>query len=155
MRKVKFSPGEYYHTLNRGNNKQSIFLDERDYVRFAFLMLHFQSVIRFYNISYSVNYFIRHRVFSKIKNEKEFLKKRQVSLLCFVLMPNHFHLLVREESEHGISNYLQRVQDGYTKYFNAKYKKSGHLFQGPFKAVHVKDNNQLLYLSSYIHKNPK
>ena len=84
MRKVKFSPGEYYHTLNRGNNKQSIFLDERDYVRFAFLMLHFQSVIRFYNISYSVNYFIRHRVFSKIKNEKEFLKKRQVSLLCFV-----------------------------------------------------------------------
>jgi putative transposase len=94
-------------------------------------------------------------VFSKIRNENKFLDKRQACLLNFVLMPNHFHFLLREESEHGVSDYLRRVQDGYTKYFNAKYGKSGHLFQGPFKAVHVKNNDQLLYLSSYIHKNPK
>jgi len=51
--------------------------------------------------------------------------------------------------------YMHRVLNSYTKYFNAKYKRSGHLFQGPYQAVHVEDNEQLLHLSAYIHKNPK
>ena len=50
---------------------------------------------------------------------------------------------------------MQRVLNGYTKYYNTKYQKSGHLFQGPYKAVHVLNNQQLLHLSCYIHKNPK
>jgi putative transposase len=70
-------------------------------------------------------------------------------------MPNHFHLILREVEEGGIARYMQRVLNGYTKYYNAKYETSGHLFQGPYKAVHVADNDQLLYLSAYIHRNPR
>jgi len=50
---------------------------------------------------------------------------------------------------------MQRILTAYTKYFNAKYGKSGHLFQGPFQIVHVEDNEQLLHLSAYIHRNPR
>jgi putative transposase len=78
-----------------------------------------------------------------------------VELTAFALMPNHFHLIVYEAKEGGISKYMQRVQESYSKYFNKKYGKSGHLFQGPFQAVHIKDNNQLLHLSAYIHRNPR
>ena len=81
-------------------------------------------------------------------------KERIVDLVCFALMPNHFHLLVREKEEGGISRYMQRVLNGYTKYWNTKYQQSGHLFQGPFRAVHVEDDHQLRYLSAYIHRNP-
>lgn len=70
-------------------------------------------------------------------------------------MPNHFHLFAQEKKEKGISWYLQRVQDGYAKYFNAKYKKRGHLFQGTFRAIPVETDEQLLYLSAYIHRNPR
>ena len=91
-----------------------------------------------------------------IKNEiiQKILQTRSVELVSFALMPNHFHLLLREQSENGISRYMQRVLDAYTKYFNTKYNKSGHLFQGPFQAVYVATNEQLLHLSAYIHRNP-
>lgn len=69
-------------------------------------------------------------------------------------MTNHIHLAVRETEEEGISRYMQRVLNAYAKYFNAKYEMVGHLFQGPFRAVHIESNEQLLYLSAYIHKNP-
>jgi putative transposase len=83
------------------------------------------------------------------------LDGRTVELVAFCLMPNHFHLLVKEVEEGGVASYMQRVLGGYTKYFNTKYEASGHVFQGPYKAVHVKDDNQLLYLSAYIHRNPR
>ena len=70
-------------------------------------------------------------------------------------MPNHFHLTVKEVAEGGISQYMQRVLNAYTKYYNAKYNKFGHLFQGPYKIVHIEDNRQLLHLSAYIHRNPR
>ena len=68
-------------------------------------------------------------------------------------MPNHFHLIVKEVKEGGISAYMQRVLNAYTKYYNAKHDTSGHLFQGPFRAIHIADNDQLLYVSAYIHLN--
>lgn len=72
-------------------------------------------------------------------------------------MPNHFHLLVREKTDDGsgVPRYLQRIQTGYAKYFNTKYKKRGHLFQGAFRAIPVESDEQLLYLSAYIHRNPR
>ena len=50
---------------------------------------------------------------------------------------------------------MQRVLNSYAKYYNTKYEKSGHLFQGKYKAVHIESNEQLLYLSAYIHRNPR
>jgi len=155
MRSIKIAPGEFYHVYNRGNLKQNIFTEERDWVRFLFLLLYFQSPIVFYNISRSVSSFVRHRVFNIEDNlRQKIIKNRTVELTCFCLMPNHFHLIVRETKNNGISNYMQRIQNSYTKYCNIKYQKSGHLLQGPFKIVRIKDNNQLLYLSTYIHRNP-
>ncbi len=153
MIRPNIAPGEYYHLYNRGNDKQNIFRDTRDYIRFLFLILYFQSPISFYNMSRPVSYFVRHRMFNT-GEEGKVVKQRQVQLISFCLMPNHFHLLVGEQKERGISKYMQKVLNAYTKYFNSKYQRSGHLFQGPYKAVHINDNEQLVYLSAYIHRNP-
>lgn len=156
MRETKIAPDEYYHIFNRGMSKQKIFLDKRDYVRFLFLILHFQSPITFINIGRPTKHFVKHSVFNIDKEEiREVVQNRFVELAGFCLMPNHFHVIIKESQESGIACYMQRVLNSYTKYFNTKYKKSGHLFQGPYKAVHVEKNYQLLYLSTYIHKNPQ
>lgn len=156
MLRENLAPGEYYHVFNRGNNKQTIFSDQRDWTRLLFLILYFQSPVNFYNIGRQVTHFVKHRMFNipdDIKNEVT--KQRYIDLVSFALMPNHFHVILRELKAGGISKYMQRILNSYTKYFNTKYEKTGHLFQGPYKLVHVKDNNQLLYLSTYIHRNPR
>lgn len=155
MRKIKIIHGEYYHIYNRGNNKQPIFLDERDWIRFLFLIVHFQSQLSFNHLNRQTTYFVKHRVFNiPDKVLENIIKDRGVELVSFALMPNHFHLIMRELKEGGISRYMQKILNAYTKYFNAKYKTSGHLFQGPFRFIHIKDDRQLLYLSAYIHRNP-
>ena len=87
--------------------------------------------------------------------EDKIIKKRRVELVAFCIMPNHFHLIVKELEEGGITAYMQRGLTAYSKYYNTKYDKSGHVFQGPYKVVHITDNRQLLYLSAYIHRNPR
>ena len=155
MRKVKIAPGEHYHIYNRGNDKRLIFLSKSDYIRFLFLVLYFQSEKTFNNLGFYTSFFKKNNSFNvSEKTIKKIIESRKVNLLNFSLMPNHFHLTLEEKIEGGISYYMQRVLNAYTKYFNTKYKKGGHLFQGPFQAVHVEDNKQLLYLSAYIHKNP-
>jgi putative transposase len=152
----KIALGEYYHVYNRGNDKQKIFKDHRDWIRFLFLIIYFQSDLPFYNISRQVSYFVKHQTFNiseKVLNE--ILKNRTVELVGFAFMPNHFHLILHETKEGGISKYMQRVQDAYTKYFNVKHKRSGHLLQGVFQRVLVKSDEQLLRLSAYIHRNPR
>ena len=154
MRNTPLVTKEYYHVLNRGNNKQKIFLEKKDWIRFLFMILYFQADYRFSNIRRIVHNFQISSDF-KVKNINKLINNRYVNLIAFSLMPNHFHLLVQQKIERGISQYMQRILNSYTKYFNFKYDKSGHLFQGPFKAVHVKTNQQLLYLSAYIHRNAR
>ena len=155
MRKVSIVEGEYYHVYNRGNNKRDIFLKEEDWARFLFLILFFQSSIPVHHVGKFVSRFVKHRVFDISKKQKEkLIANRFVELNNFALMPNHFHLTVRNLTSDGLSKYMQRVLNAYTKYFNAKYGISGHLFQGPFQVVAIKDDRQLLHLSAYIHKNP-
>ena len=156
MRYENFAKNEHYHVFSKGVNKEKIFIDDKDQVRFIFLMTHFQSPIRIYNISWYTESFLKKGSFST-KEDKvdEILKKRNVELIAFVLMPNHFHFLIRNLEDSILSVYMHRILTAYSKYFNAKYNRKGHVFHGPFGAVHVKNNNQLLHLSSYIHKNPK
>ena len=156
MRREQLAPGEFFHIFNRGNNKQNIFVDERDRARLLFLILYFQSQMNFYNIGRQISNYVKHRMFN-IEDDikKNIVKNRYVELINFVLMPNHFHLTLCELKNGGISKYMQRILNSYTKYFNTKHDQSGHLFQGPYKMVHIKDNNQLLYLSTYIHRNPR
>jgi putative transposase len=81
-------------------------------------------------------------------------RKILVEILLFTLMPNHFHLLLRQKAQHGIVRFMQKVGTGYTNYFNLKYKREGGLFQGRFKAVLIENNEQLQYIPQYIHLNP-
>ncbi len=154
MRSTIFAPGEFYHVCNRSHDRKAIFLDQKDYARFLFLLLYFQSPTSFTNISRIVSYFVQHRVFNiEEKIFDEVLKGRFVKLLGFTIMPNHFHVALQEIRDGGTSRYMQKVLNAYGKYFNTKYKKTGHIFTGPFRAVHVESNEQLLHLSCYIHKN--
>jgi putative transposase len=150
MRNEKTAPGEWYHLFNRGTDRKKIFLNDRDYIRFLFLILHLQHEESYYNVERYINSYIKNNTF-----DINLTKSRFIDLSCYCLMPNHFHLLVYERSENGIPKYMQRILNAYTKYFNTKYRKNGHVFEGPYKLVRVKDNNQLLYLSGYIHNNPR
>ena len=152
MRKIRIAPGEHYHIFNRAVNKQIIFHNTSDYARFLFLILHFQSPINFPQIGRVIKEFVKHRV---LDISKEIIKKRTIELVAFCFMPNHFHLIAKELDEGGIAAYMQRVLNAYGKYYNTKYNKTGHVFQGPYRAVHITDDRQLLYLSAYIHRNPR
>ena len=69
-------------------------------------------------------------------------------------MPNHFHLLLKQKEDMGITRFMGLVQNSYTKYFNLKRDRVGSVFQGRFKAVRVSTDEQLIHLSRYIHLNP-
>ena len=154
MRLIRIAPGEYYHIFNRAVNKQVIFHNTSDYFRFLFLTLYFQSPIIFQQLGRKVKEFVQSRALDSVE-EDEIIKKRRVELVAFCIMPNHFHLIVKELDEGGIAAYMQRVLTSYSKYYNTKYQKSGHVFQGPYRAVHIADDRQLLHLSAYIHRNPR
>lgn len=132
------SPGEYFHIYNRGNAKQDIFLAASDY-QFFFL-----------------------RLAQNIYPDRNDLPRRarplptgSFSLISYCFMPNHFHLLIRQNLENTTGVLMARVCTSYSKYFNEKYHRVGHLFQDQFKQKHVPDNQYLLTLSAYIHQNPR
>ncbi|TSC73839.1 MAG: putative transposase [Parcubacteria group bacterium Gr01-1014_44] len=77
-----------------------------------------------------------------------------INICAYCLMPNHFHLLIQEKNENGISSFMQKLTTGYTMYFNKRNERNGALFQGRFKATHAKEDRYLKYLISYIHLNP-
>lgn len=77
-----------------------------------------------------------------------------VSIIAYCLMPNHFHFLLKQLKEDGITIFMNRLANSYSRYFNLKYKRGGTLFQGRFKAILVKNDEQLLHLTRYIHLNP-
>jgi len=155
MRSTTIFEGEYYHILNRGVHKRPIFNNDQDRYRFLFLITHFQSPFIFTDVGQAVKIFKeslrQHSVLTS--NIQEIVQGRRVELTAFTLMPNHFHLIVKEMKTGGIATFMQRLQNGYTKYFNIKNEMNGHLFQGPYRLVHIKDNEQLLYTSAYIHRN--
>lgn len=156
MRYENFAPDEHYHVFGRGTGQEKIFIDEYDQIRFIFLITHFQSPIRVFNTGWYTKSFVKKGSFNVNENKTdELIKNRSVELISFALMPNHFHLLVKNLEDGVLSVYMHRVLTAYSKYFNAKYNKKGHVFEGPFKTVHVSNNTQLLHLSAYIHKNPK
>ncbi|MBI2100160.1 MAG: transposase [Candidatus Vogelbacteria bacterium] len=145
---------EVYHVYNRGVLKREIFLDDRDWIRFLFLILYSQApAVSFDNPSRLVTQYERYRIFNiPTDTIAAIAKSKGVELIAFTLRPNHFHLLVRELAEGGLAKFLQRIGIGYTKYFNIKYQQTGHLFQNSYRSVLIEDNDQLLYTSAYIHK---
>jgi len=149
------APNEYLHVFNRGMHKQPVFRIEADYIRFLFLSLTFQGKATIKNVSREIKQNVQSSTLHiDAELEKDILKNRIVELVTFCLMPNHFHLVVHELIEGGISKYMQRIMTAYTKYFNLRHDKTGHLFQGRYKSVLIDNDKQLMHLSAYIHKNP-
>lgn len=156
MRSTPILSDMYYHVFNRGNQKQKIFLDTSDYSRFLFLILHFQSPVTFDHLGRHVIHYAKHRSFKvSDKDVQRIISDRHIELLNFCIMPNHFHLTVHNLTEEGLSQYMHRVSNAYAKYFNTKYDKTGHVFQGVYKAIGITQDEQLTYLSAYIHRNSK
>jgi putative transposase len=147
MRRVKLVKGEYYHVFNRGFDKMDIFLEKRDIERFYLSMQEFNTVDTIGSIY--ENYFIKKKLGTPSS------KQKLVEFICYCLNPNHFHFLLRQSTDCGIEKLMQKLGGGYAKYFNQKYKRSGYLFQGSYRIVHVNSNEYLLHLSVYINLNFK
>jgi len=142
-RKIVFSEGEYYHIYNRGVDKRYIFDSDEDRERFVKLLF-------LANADKPIVY----RDIKDLPLEKIDRGNTKVAIGAYVLMPNHFHLLLRMNSDGGISSFMEKFITGYSTYFNKRYDRVGPLFQGRFKAEHVDNDEYLKYLFAYIHLNP-
>lgn len=152
-RKIKLINGEIYHIVLRGVEKRLLFQEESNYCRAIRNFLEFNDVNPV-SWSYRQHYYETGSRSNKRNTEKEQKKEQIVSILAFCLMPNHIHILLRQKRENGISTLMRKFGTGYAGYFNRKYKRSGYLFQGRFRAVHIKTDNQLRSVFVYIHTNP-
>ncbi len=142
---------ELYHILNRGVDKRKIFLDEKDYFRAIHDLFEFNDV----NPSNNLTYFFQKKSMDVghpyIKEKK---RKLLVKIHAFSLMPNHYHLLLSSVADNGIPLFMKKLNGGYAKYFNKKYKRNGALFEGKYKRIKIKDEAHFIHLPYYIHLNP-
>lgn len=145
MRNVQFGVDEYYHIFNRGVDRRRIFLDTVDFLRF------YQSLYLFNDNDY------RHdgeRLYNEslLASQERLpdMRKPLVDIAALCLMGNHYHLLIRQTREDGITRFMHRLSMGYAKYFNRRYKRSGALFEGEYRAIHVQRDAHFLHLPRYI-----
>jgi putative transposase len=148
----KIIAGQIYHVLSRGVDKRKIFLDNEDHFRFIHDLFEFNDIEPVNNLIYN---------FRKIKDaahpyivEKKKPRKLLVEILAFCLMPNHYHLLVQPKSDSGLFQFMKKLNIGYAKYFNEKYKRKGALFEGRYKSIVVEEEPHFVHLPYYIHFNP-
>jgi len=130
-----------YHIYNRGVEKRIIFLDEQDYRIFLYYLKTYLTPIEFQDKPPKNIKYLKHELDKKIK------------LFCYCLMPNHFHLMVKQLTDRAIVEFMKRITNAYTEYFNKKYERVGGLFQGCYKAVLIDKENYFLHLPRYIHRN--
>ena len=138
----QYLEGGFYHIYNRGVDKRTIFKDEMDYKMF---------------LSYLKNYLSSpdsKQVGPAQRPIRPSNMHETIQLICYALMPNHFHLLIRQNTKFGIVSFMRRISNAYTKYFNERYGRVGPLFQGKYKGVLVTEDPYLLHLTRYIHLNP-
>jgi REP element-mobilizing transposase RayT len=146
MKREKLVSGEYYHIFNRGVEKRSIFKDRKDMERFLKCIVEFnrrEPIGSLYE-----NYFYEKKFGNRVS-------KKLTDIVCYCLNPNHYHFILKQSTDQGISKFMHKVMLGYTKYFNQKYDRVGPLFQGPYRLVHIKSNEQLLHAGVYINLNFK
>lgn len=152
-RKIYVENG-YYHLYNRGVEKRKIFLDEEDLKVFlsylkTYLSPKNETELRNKLADPSLGYKERRKILREIALNNFYGK---MELLVFALMPNHFHLIIKQKNPEIIDQFMNSLCTRYTLYFNQKHKRTGHLFEGTYKGVLVESDAQLLQLSRYIHK---
>lgn len=154
MRKITFTPGNIYHIFNRGVEKRDIFLKDSDRWRFLQGMFLFNDERGSANLLYRLE---QEKGAMNFRVLREFVatgrqgdRKPLVRIMADCLMPNHYHFLIQEIQDGGISRFMHKFGVGYTKYFNKRHDRVGSLFQGTFKAVPVEEDAHLKYLLVYI-----
>lgn len=143
-RKHNLVENEFFHVFNRGNNKQTIFFDAQDFVRFQYLL-----------------YLANNRQAISVKDaltttQGIYSIKRSAPLVAigaYAIMSNHFHILISPLVEGGVSTFMQKVSTGYAMYFNKKYDRTGGIFENKFKSSLIDNDEYLKYLFAYIHLN--
>lgn len=138
--------GEYYHIYNRGVDKRDIFMNKGDMNRFVLSIKEFNTISPIGSIEFSLK---NKTEFQRFKNDE----KPLVSIVCYCFNPNHFHFIIKQEAEGGISEFYKRLLGGYTSYFNKTHKRSGALFQGKFKSKLIKDDAYFLKIRPYVNTN--
>src|SRR3989344_1727146 len=144
MRKQSLVIGEYYHVYNRGVDKRDIFISQKDLHRFIESMLEFNTVDEIGSLA-------------NLRKSKQIapqaLSEPLIAIVAYCLNPNHFHFVLKQLMDNGISKFMQKLQAGYTSFFNIKNSRTGSLFQGPFKAHHASNENYFSKIIGYTNKN--
>lgn len=158
-KQVKFVKERFFHVYNRGSRKANIFFEDWDYLRFEVLI----DWCLKYNYPYSM-YKNRLDYYKRLGKDASGLleelsvshriKAPRVEIVAYVWMPNHYHLVLKQITDNGISEFMHRVATAYAKYVNKKYEMSGALFQGNMKATWLKTDEQLIHCVRYVHINP-
>jgi len=149
-RKTQFANDQYYHIYNRGVDKRQIFLQDKYYHRFIHDLYEFNDLNIVTNVNWRFND-IQHYGSPAPIVKKE--RKRLVDIVCFCLMPNHFHLILKQLIDNGISKFMHKLGTGYVNYFNEVQDRTGVLFEGRFKSILIENDEYLMHLSRYIHLN--
>jgi len=139
----------YYHIYNRGVAKQKIFLKSQDYKVFLNYLKEALTTAKIEIIMFS----LRGQSFKAIERRPKNFKE-EVNLIAYCLMPNHFHLLIKQKNKNSMEKFMRSVITRYSSYFNKKYDRVGHVFQGRYKAILLEKDEYLLHLTRYIHINP-
>lgn len=133
--------GEFFHIYNRGVEKRPITADDHDRKRWIETML-------YYRFSDTENQFSLADLASFVGEQP------QVEVVCYCLMPNHFHIVARQVVDGGISEWLRKLTVSYSRYFNTRHDRVGPLFQGPYKCRRITSTEDLLHVCRYVHLNP-
>lgn len=150
IRKTSLVNGKYYHVFNKTIDQKKSFVSRQDYQRAVTALLFYS----FKQNNHDLSKFMRLTSKSQIEFINNHHSSTVSSVIAFCLMPNHFHILLKQIIKGGISYHLKEFQNSYTRFLNIKQKRSGPLFLTQFKAVKIETENQFLHVSRYIHLNP-
>ena len=146
LRKIELKNDEFYHVYNRGVDKRVVFKDKQDFFQFIQMLDHFnqeESLGGLRECKYPIN--LEHRGSTSVL----------VEVVAYCLNKNHYHLILKQVVDNGISKFMQKVGTGYTMYFNKKNKRTGSLFGGRFKSKYIEIGEQLGYVGVYVNINNK
>jgi putative transposase len=151
-RKVPLITGQVYHICNKSIAGYIIYNNGSEFERMI-------ETIKFYqekNTPVSFHHWLKMKKMNnpRLTEIKKSDKKNLVKIIAWCLMPTHFHLIVQQLVDSGISEFMGNIQNCYAKYFNIKHKRKGPLWVGPFKNIIIKTNEQLLHMTRYLHLNP-
>src|SRR3989344_3011502 len=150
LKRPELITGDFYHVYNRGVEKRDIFTDDAERARFVLGLYEFNDAAHVWNLG---RYYEQHDGdLTPIIRKRE--RDELVDVIAFALMKNHYHLLLREKQDGGISAFMQKQGAGFTRYFNERHDRVGALFQGVYRVKHVPADALLEYMLVYLHLNP-